>query len=75
MLVVARKDTPSCSEHVSFSPFIVDSSKLKNVYITAWPTWPHWRFRWFRTLWPAYTKRKYRLVITPYEPCTLSTKC
>ena len=31
--VVARKDTPSCSQHVSFSPFIVDSPKLKNVYL------------------------------------------
>jgi len=31
--VVARKDTPSCSQHVSFSPFLVDSPKLKNVYL------------------------------------------
>jgi len=31
--VVARKDTPSCSQHVSFSPFLVDFPKLKNVYL------------------------------------------
>ena len=31
--VVARKDTPSCSQHVSFSPFLVDPPKLKNVYL------------------------------------------
>ena len=31
--VVARKDTPSCSQHASFSPFLVDSPKLKNVYL------------------------------------------
>jgi len=31
--VVARKDTPSCSQHASFSQFLVDSPKLKNVYL------------------------------------------
>ena len=31
--VVARKDTPSCSQHVSFSQFLVNSPKLKNVYL------------------------------------------
>jgi len=31
--VVARKDTPSCSQHVSFSQFFVNSPKLKNVYL------------------------------------------
>jgi len=30
---VTRKDTPSCSQHVSFSPFLVDPPKLKNVYL------------------------------------------
>jgi len=32
-IVVARKDTPSCSQHVAFRPFLVDSPKLKNVYL------------------------------------------
>ena len=30
---MARKDAPSCSQHVSFSPFLVYSPKLKNVYL------------------------------------------
>ena len=33
LFVVARKDTPSCSQHVSFSPFLVDPPKLKSVYL------------------------------------------
>jgi len=57
------------------SPVSCWFSQIEKRVLTAWSTWPHWRFRCFRTSWPAYTKRKYRLVISPYEPCALSTKC